>query len=513
MKNQRSLAVIVALTGLASSAVAQNALGDGRGLDNNLSRDSRFNEARPNLADELRFRNAIVTGNAIGGLSFRGDLGYQAPGEFRGELGSNDLFAFRRDSLNSGLAGMGIRGSEALQLQFAMTTGGRPPQNLVGSYALPREGYQPNTSGIRRSTGLGEGAIQTMTPELVESNSPFMGSLRASSAFEANRGYQPMLLGVEPPQEDGVNYGLAASELRGVSRIELSGPTTGTGRLDGSLPLERFETSYTVMMEQLRERAATLPVPEIDEDVDTRSPWEIRIEELRNQLLLPEDATGVEAEPVDSDAVVPGSPGTVEFDAETIGLLRRGGAPSTSFVVEGSEGIFAEHMRRAESYLRSGRYFDAEERFAHALTIMPNEVTAQLGRIHAQIGAGMYLSAALNLRTLLMEQPATVSARYDAALMPQGDRLVAVIEQLREGISRAEIESPVSGDLRRARAAGILLAYVGIQLGDATMVVDGTKAARAAIDRSRSGDDDVANENERRVLDLIDAVWANTRPE
>ena len=120
----RSLA-IASLVAAASLPVplasAQNALGDGRALDNNLSTRGRYNNARPSLRDELAFRNSVVTGNAPNGLSFRGDVGYRAPGEFTGQLGSNDLFSFRRDSLQSGIAGMGIRGTEALQYQLALT--------------------------------------------------------------------------------------------------------------------------------------------------------------------------------------------------------------------------------------------------------------------------------------------------------------------------------------------------------------------------------------------------------
>jgi hypothetical protein len=123
---------VLALAGSAGTAGAQNALGDGRLLDNNLSAQGTANTPVRDLDAEIRFRNAIVTGNAPGGLSFRGDVGYTAPGEFRGELGSDSTFAFRRDSLVSGLAGAGIRGIDALQYQMALTTGSMPPQSLVG---------------------------------------------------------------------------------------------------------------------------------------------------------------------------------------------------------------------------------------------------------------------------------------------------------------------------------------------------------------------------------------------
>src|SRR5690242_13610043 len=77
------------LVALASPAIAQ--IGTGRALDRNLQRGSGGVNPRSNsYADELRFRNAVVTGNAPGGFSFRGDVGYRAAGEFSSRLGSDD---------------------------------------------------------------------------------------------------------------------------------------------------------------------------------------------------------------------------------------------------------------------------------------------------------------------------------------------------------------------------------------------------------------------------------------
>jgi hypothetical protein len=59
------------------------------------------NRVRPTVAQELSFRNALVTGNVIGGREFRGDVGYSAAGDFRGRLGSDDFFSFQRNSAGS----------------------------------------------------------------------------------------------------------------------------------------------------------------------------------------------------------------------------------------------------------------------------------------------------------------------------------------------------------------------------------------------------------------------------
>ena len=75
-KRTRSVLTILSLLVLSGAAHAQNALGDGNALDANTGQRGRVNSTRPNFARELSFRNAIATGNAPGGLSFRGDLGY-----------------------------------------------------------------------------------------------------------------------------------------------------------------------------------------------------------------------------------------------------------------------------------------------------------------------------------------------------------------------------------------------------------------------------------------------------
>lgn len=520
MKHGFSISAVLIMAGACGSALGQNALGDGRALDNSLSTESRYNNARPSLADEFRFRNAVVTGNAPNGLSFRGDVGYLAPGEFTGQLGSNDLFSFRRDSLGSGLAGMGIRGSEALQMQFAMTTGGRPPRNLMGSYSVPRSGGTGLSPTTLNEPLVSEQPLQR-APELIEPEGASLTSLRAPSTFEANRGYQPMLLAWETPEIGQDWYGVTASELRGVTRAELTLPEAPSSRVDNAIAPERFETSFTALMDQQRIQSQELPAPVIPEG-DPRSPWEIRLDELRRELLpelgapeapeapVADPALGEGGEPEDEGAVppMPEQPVIPEFDPLTIGVLRSRGEPSKDFVAPDVAGVYAEHMRIGQEYFRAGRYFDAEERFAHALTIRPNDVTAQSARIHAQIGAGMYLSAALNLRTLILEWPAVVSARFDGSLMPSGDRLVEVVAALREGVAGAIKNNPTGGSLRRARASGLLLAYIGFQTDDAQMVREGIDAARAAIAQT---DDSGGTENltERRLLDLIEAVWVD----
>ncbi|MEM7623468.1 MAG: hypothetical protein AAF235_09730 [Planctomycetota bacterium] len=228
----------------AAPAAAQNALGDGRALDNNLNSRSRANVKRNDFRQEIAFRNAIATGNAPNFLSFRGDVGYVAADAFRGELGSNDLFSFRRDSLVSGLAGQGIRGTEALQFQSALTTGSRPPPGLVGNYALLSAGAGQSARRLGEGTGArtgfvddpasgsvagGFGAVQRPREgtEDADSRGTLLWSLRSSSTYATNRSLQPVYLGSPAPAPGEQRRGLTASPLQGIRLVpvaDLSAP-------------------------------------------------------------------------------------------------------------------------------------------------------------------------------------------------------------------------------------------------------------------------------------------------
>jgi len=501
------------LAAVWTNAHAQDALGDGRGLENNLSTQTRLNFQRPSLANEVRFRNAIATGNAPGGVSFRGDVGYLAPSDFRGELGSDDLFAFRRDALYSGLAGMGIRGTEALQFQFSMTTGALPPRNLVGSLTYGRGPNAGVTTG-RLPSGLDPAPVIQRAPEQVEPDTTMMWSLRAPSAYETNRAYLPvLLLSSEPRAEDQI--GLTASELRGVRRTDLVDEPPA-GRIDTAMPVEPIETSFTKLMERLEQQAEQLPKPPAsEEEADTRPEWMKRLEELRQDLVqpTPDNTPGQGNQPSSDEPQNPDELLHLRTNPETLGLLKRAGGSVDSFVPPDATGVYAEHMRVGQQFMAAERYFDAEERFAHALTIRPGDVDAQVGRIHAQIGAGMFLSAAVNLRSLLLAHPEVASMTYDAAVLPSAERTDEVLARFRANLADAARENASLPQLRLARACGLLMAYLGRQRGDAALITEGLAAARAAVERAYREAPNQEDARESRLFDLIEQVWVEKTPE
>lgn len=542
--------ILVAACGWGVPASAQYA------LDRNLQVGSGgINPSRPDFAAEVRLRNAIVTGNAPGGISFRGDVGYRAPGEFLARLGSNDDFAFRRDSFYSGLAGQGIRGTDALQYQFALTTGRAPPAALSGFTGIyTRSGVGATAAQVRQEPALPQPDGTTFAAPRSLSASDDSGGIgllgvRSPSAFVANRSLQPTVLAVTQDRT-GQIFGLSASPLRGIAldrlplgqtepagdgieRPERPGeqrttppggippgaaaepltPDAATGRAGNRLESGVLSTPgpYEDLIARLRTGARTETGAGIGrpgaEAADEEPAWRRRLEELRREL---SDRQGAMAtpqptqpgDPIDplnprrprTEPGQPGatgdmgatgatSPGTASdrrsprdrrrdgedeerfdperlrvqgaFTPETLALLRSGVAEIKT-LARPSFDAYGTNMQVGQEHLAAGRFFDAEERFVAALSAKPGDPMASVGRIHAELGAAMFLSAAINLRSLLVEHPELIGAKYAPELLPAPDRIERVLERL------GELAGDTDG---RGRDPALLLAYLGYQSG------------------------------------------------
>ncbi len=150
-----------------------------------------------------------------------------------------------------------------------------------------------------------------------------------------------------------------------------------------------------------------------------------------------------------------------------------GSAPAaleTLIAEEGTSDLYTIHMRKGQSLLEAEQWFAAEERFGAALSVRPGDAMAATGRVSAEIGAGLYRSAVVNLRTMLSAYPELLQTRLDPRLFPSGQRLERIRAQLR---IRAERDTPL------ARDAGFLLAFIGSQ----TAATDDLRDGFAVMDR------------------------------
>lgn len=521
---RRALAILagaaMALTA-SRAATAQNALGTGRALDANPRVGSGgVNERGRDLSSELRFRNAIVSGNAPGAMSFRGDVGYTSPFEFRGELGSDDLFGFRRDAFFSGVAsgpaGQRLRGVDALQFQMGMSLAG----SFDGGAMTPilTRTRAPNPGGAQPQTiSLDDGSTNYFDPISARD-----GALRSASEFLVGDALSPKVLSTSRT-ESGETVYLLASPLRSVSpdrapsgvsplnrpaRGEASTPENAEEEATGgnagnrvSGRIEPLRASSQIILDTLRARpgddAAAEDRPEgapQGPGDDAFEPLEQRLERLRREL------EGVPQPAPDADPDAQDDEGAQETQRDAVARLtrdalgdRRAEIRALAPPPDESRDFFTEHMRRGQEMLAADRWFEAEERFTSAALMRPGDVFAQAGRIHAQLGAGLYRSAGENLKQLIRSHPEMLAVRFNASLLPRDERLTRIAGELR---NRA-VENSQFG-----RDAALLLAYLGAQHGEREYVVE----AFEAIDRisGELGESDP-------VFEAARAAWLDDR--
>ena len=73
---------------------------------------------------------------------------------------------------------------------------------------------------------------------------------------------------------------------------------------------------------------------------------------------------------------------------------------------------FSTLMVQAEALLKQGKYLEAADAYQTAITTDPDDALAVIGRAHAELGAGMYESAANDLKFVFTKKPELTSVRY-----------------------------------------------------------------------------------------------------
>lgn len=606
MSMRRACLVLVLCAG-AIPAMAQNA------LDRPLQQDLRANGAagytRPDFAQEVRLRNALVTGNVGGGKSLQIARPYAGIDDFYGTLGTDSLFAFRRDSFGYSNTNT-FRNSDALTFQTIYALGNNQPK---ANSLLPRFGDTrvPPSSGTQVLSDQPNPAFTNVRPSAPTDTLP-PGSLRSTSEFVSTRGLNPTLIGFQQG-EQGLER-VTASSLLGVRTDLAKGASEQFSEGAGLAPAnsaapEAIDTSaqakpddsYRTAYDQLRERlnatvidtsvnapikpaatpseavkgttptkpgtpgtdankpkdfgpgttnpARSTPAggggaggpastpgsgadpaqpsftptplepltpggfgdasltPEEQAAWDRLPPWEKRVQQLRRVLESPPARTrvapGEEIVPTPQEQMLGlDTPEKIMaarrgVDPETIDILRSA-TPQFSEYLSGKPrpgDLYSEQLYEGQKFLGEGKYFDAEERFASAAAMRPGDVTALVGRVNAELGAGLYLSAAVNLRGMYARHPEVIGVRFEGDAVPRIDRMKRIMVDLREQIARAKAAS-----IPARPEVSLLLAYVGYQLENTDAIRDGLAELEAA---QRSGDGGQADP----LRNVLEAVW------
>ena len=176
------------------------------------------------------------------------------------------------------------------------------------------------------------------------------------------------------------------------------------------------------------------------------------------------------------------------FIERSLEMIRNGG--SIDSFLEGQQGRIRILMEKGQTLLRRGSYFDAEQRFDEILSINPGNPLALLGRATSQLGAGLYLSAALSLRKLFTNYPEMAGMSLGAEYQPNEIRLKIAEKKIQTRIAR-------STDLP---SYGLCLAYVGRLLQDSRVIREGL---------------DLLNETDgdRFLSAFLEQLWLGTESE
>ncbi len=503
------LAVGFALAGTWSeSCPGQYELGSGNALDANpAAGGSRFNS--PVSLPDYRGRNLLVTGNVAGGRGFRGTVGYLAEYDFRGETGSDDLFRERADAAFSAPSFIAARtsmenlrfGQFLNEVEYRTATRGSNLTNFADTpvesssvfsqrLALDRVAISSTTSSVYASANDAQivGLLQDEEGRRIAATASSLMGVQLSLVQQ-----QGQLIGLNSYDmartlEDArAGLGTSIGAAFEVSFRDLLPPETGDtpvdpGRLESDLAATNrielpVESSYLDIMQRVAEHAQ--PAGDTDQSASLAD-LDLQFEALRNQLagvVVPVDETATgPAAPDGEPAATPGLPesmggpggAAVELPKTTAAIeamaqaLRHG--LQVGQLSSRDESRFNELMRSAEESLRDGEYFWAERRFERALRFTPGHPLATAGLGHAQIGAGLYLPAALTLRGLLTRHPELIDVQYESSLLPSAARLSLASQRLRELLERADRDRDLHG---------LLLAYIGHQLKNRDMIAEG----------------------------------------
>jgi hypothetical protein len=522
---------------------AGRASGSGNILDANTQLGSGGANAG-SIPVDYGARNLIVTGSVPGGRGFRGSVGYTADTDFRGRTGSDDNFAFRADSAFSNPA---FSASAVSRDRFLVAQGlgvfeyrrESTPLSAANERAVREQTdsrLRLDRANAQMSFGRGNYDIggdrtiistTTQTGELVRYIiSPLRGlqieNLRdpltraGIGVYERARARQDMAAGLTTMDD--------YQRMRAASALDVPDPRRVDQRLRPQSEAERLRVesnkvlpqSYLDIVEAVNKSAESAAGDGAATPEDLMGTPSL-LERVRESI-TPAPTRTRRPGTTETDAATPatgdgksdssgslispdGTPRSGEAEREAARIKERGAIISVdeaARILRHGRTIDSlsrddrrrvdELARQGEAALRAGDYFRAERRFEQAQSLASDNPLAEVGIAHAQLGAGLYLSAALTLRNLFEAFPELIDARYDRALLPAPDRLATAIAIMRERIKRGD----------DVQGYGLILAYIGHQTADRAMVEEGLAVIQG-------------NERLDTVRKLLEGVWLGAK--
>lgn len=239
----------------------------------------------------------------------------------------------------------------------------------------------------------------------------------------------------------------------------------------------------------------------------SQRPWETHIDRLRRDMArnyaapsgatpTTKDTSTQQKDPSTGEVV---SQHVMQMDPAVAAAIRESGSTSRTFITGSAKpgDVFGGYMREAETFMAQLRFFDAEEHFARALSSRPGDVNAMIGRVHAQLGAGLLMSGAMNLRLVFEHHPETISQRWIGTAFPAEERMIALIADLRRSVEESR-----KMKLSPPAETGVIMAYVGFQRNNTQFMKDGLAAMHEAAKATGKQGDPLAS--------VLEQIWLGT---
>ncbi len=451
---------ILSLVMISPNTLAQFAGGDGRALDANRSSNwyGRYNQTRTRFKLN-NLNNAIVTGNVGGGKHFRGDVGYTGALDFRGQAGSTDLY---RD--NAGLYGPSLaqQRSSFLQVDQSRRTmgnaryGSSQPSTLIlsrsttgSNVSSARQTNQQRslqnvsidpTGSLRMSTqsSMGQRSRRALELQGGDDTLSYLNATRSSSPTEQSTGIKANSGDASSVADDffGFNVRSSASlstlQPRGLPETNLQRGTPAQQKAAQEQAATALESSTLIKLHVGDDPYADIIarilaqtngiVATTDSNLYTDDMLNAVTQfndQYRERVKRMQDAHSAIFENPNNSAPELRVPNPQEVSTLEI--------PELDSLSGDDPSVFSVQMQRGEAAIQGGNYFDAEQYFESALQLAPGYPLAQTGKIHAQLGAGLFRSSAAGLRQLLQLHPELAAFRYSNRLIPSHERLQEVI--------------------------------------------------------------------------------------
>ncbi|MGY8752752.1 MAG: hypothetical protein ACKVIO_02545 [Phycisphaerales bacterium] len=479
----------------SNAAVAQNSLGSGNALDSNTSSlgTTNYSHSIPNGVRNSQIRE----GSLLQGRNFNDGIGRTDDASLRLlQDAANDSDTSYAAALENSPWYWDNWSSQSTQFLKQDRSYFNPtfidnwstlPQQMSEGRTLRSYSHEWNKKDAEKFGGQGELSYNNWSS--LQKDQHRLGEVLGSGYQSATIDASPLPVG-EFNSEITRGY-LTASSLSGISLETLQRPTSALGftawdsarvlednqeglgmntlinawRTDESqLDYGNIENRISVpdqyinLLDEIALRAQNA----VDNDGFDTTTIEWLDEEygdLQDELagLGTNDVFGEEEEDTEDD--------TEELEAlatdEIFGSLRHGEHINSFSGVENSR--FNELVQQGEAALAKGEYFLSQKRFNRALQFIRGHPMATSGLAHANLGAGLYLSASHILHSLLSFQPEMIDVLYGPQLLPPR------IELIRAGVAaKNRLDS-----VRDGSTYAFLLAYIGHQIKDEEMLALG----------------------------------------